>query len=155
MGIPPWVRQHLCNELGPWAANHITYLGAQKWLSQNANIFQIFPNYFSLHENYCIWSKFNWRCFPSVQSTISCTWMRLWLGADQMTSYYLNYWRSNSWMHTRITQHQWLKTDHIKFITMVLHIVIHILMQSHDHFNNSLAVLIGNNFTWHSLDKLH
>ena len=37
-------------------------------------------------------SKFHWSLFLRVQLTISQHWFRLWLGADQATSHYLNQW---------------------------------------------------------------
>ena len=36
--------------------------------------------------------KFHWSLFLSVQLTISQHWFRLWLGADQAASHYLDQW---------------------------------------------------------------
>ena len=36
--------------------------------------------------------KFHWSLFPRVQLTIFQQWFRLWLGAVQATSHYLNQW---------------------------------------------------------------
>ena len=41
--------------------------------------------------------KFNWSLFLSIQLTIFSHWFRLWLGADQTTSHYLNQWWLDNW----------------------------------------------------------
>ena len=39
------------------------------------------------------WFKFQWSSFPRVQLTIIHYWFRLWLGAEETISHYLNQWR--------------------------------------------------------------
>ena len=45
-----------------------------------------------LNENVWIPIKFHWNLFLRVQLTIFQYWLRWWLGAFQVTSYYLNQW---------------------------------------------------------------
>ena len=53
--------------------------------------------------------EFPWNLFPRVQLTISQHWFRLWLGAKQATSHYLNWrWPSPS-MHICCTRRRWVK----------------------------------------------
>ena len=43
-----------------------------------------------MDENVVFWLKFHWSLFIRVQLTITQHWFRLWLGAVQATSHYLN-----------------------------------------------------------------
>ena len=59
-------------------------------------------------------SKFHWSLFPRVQLTIFQHWFRLWLGAVQATSHYLNQW----WLVYRricVTQPQWVNIPGYSF----------------------------------------
>ena len=49
-------------------------------------------NEFSWIKMYEFWLKFHRSLFPRVQLTIFQYWFRKWLGADQVTSHYLNCW---------------------------------------------------------------
>ena len=56
-----------------------------------AAIFQkTFSNTFSWMKMYEFQSKFHWSLFLGVKLTILQHWFRLWLGANQATSHYLN-----------------------------------------------------------------
>ena len=46
---------------------------------------------------YQFWLKFHWNLFLRLQLTILHQWFRLWLGADQVTSHYVNQW----WLHSQ------------------------------------------------------
>ena len=57
------------------------------------NISQMtFSNVFSSMKMFEFQLKFHWSLFPTVQLTIFQHWFRLWLGAVQATSHYLNQW---------------------------------------------------------------
>ena len=47
--------------------------------------------------------------FLKIQLIISQHWFRLWLGAKQVTSHYLNQWWFSLLMHTCIIRPQWVK----------------------------------------------
>ena len=49
-----------------------------------------FSNAFSWIKSFVFWFKFHWSLFLMVELTIFRHWFRLWLGADQATSHYLN-----------------------------------------------------------------
>ena len=51
-----------------------------------------FSNAFFLLKMFVFRLKFHWSLFPRVQLTIFQQWFRLWLGAVQATSHYLNQW---------------------------------------------------------------
>ena len=54
----------------------------------------IFSNAFSWMKMLQLRLKFHWSLFPRDQLTIFHHWFRLWLGAVQATSHYLNQWWS-------------------------------------------------------------
>ena len=69
-----------------------------------------FQNAFSWMKMYKLRLKFHWGLFLRVYLTISQHWFRLWLGANQATSHYMNQW----WLvyflpQICITQPQWVK----------------------------------------------
>ena len=47
-------------------------------------------NSFFLMKIYKFWLRFHWSLFPMAQSTTFQHWFKLWLGACQATSHYLN-----------------------------------------------------------------
>ena len=51
-----------------------------------------FWNGFSWMKMYEFWLEFHWNLFLGVQLTIFQLWLRWWLCANQVTSYYLNQW---------------------------------------------------------------
>ena len=51
-----------------------------------------FSSAFSWMKMFEFWLKFHWNLFIRVKLTIFHYWFRLWLGADQATSHYLNQW---------------------------------------------------------------
>ena len=55
-----------------------------------ANFLTTFSNAFSWKKIYKFRSRFHWSLFPGVQLTIFQHRFRYWLGADQVTSHYLN-----------------------------------------------------------------
>ena len=56
-------------------------------------IFQkTFSNTFSWMKMYEFQLRFHWSLFLRVKLTLLQHWFRLWLGADQATSHYLNQW---------------------------------------------------------------
>ena len=66
-----------------------------------------FSNVFSSMKMFEFWFKFHWSLFPRVQFTVSQHWFRLWLGAVQATSHYLNQW----WLvyrHICVTRPYWV-----------------------------------------------
>ena len=52
---------------------------------------------------------FQWNLFLRVKSTIFQHWFRYWLGADQVTTHYLNQWLFILLTHICITRPQWVK----------------------------------------------
>ena len=52
--------------------------------------------------------KFQWNLFLRVQLTIFQHWFRLWLGAGQATSHYLNQWWSSLLTHICVSRPQWV-----------------------------------------------
>ena len=72
----------------------MTYRGLTNWgRDKMAAIFQsTVSNGFSWMKMYEFRLKFHWSLLPRIQLTIFQHWFRSWLGADQMTSYYLNQW---------------------------------------------------------------
>ena len=52
----------------------------------------IFSRAFSSMKIVVSWLNFHWNIFATVQLTIIQHWFRLWLGAGQATSHYLNQW---------------------------------------------------------------
>ena len=54
-------------------------------------------NPFSLMKIFEFRLKFHWSLFQRFQLTIFQHWFRLWLGADQATSHYLNQYRVDHW----------------------------------------------------------
>ena len=73
-------------------------------------IFQTtFSNAFSSMKMYEFWLRVHVSLYLRVQLTLIHHWLRLWLGADQATSHYLNQWWSNLLMHICVTQPQWVK----------------------------------------------
>ena len=73
---------------------HLIYSFKAHWSRDKmATIFQMtFSNAFSWIKMYKFRLIFDWSLFPSVQSTIFRHWFRLWFGAVQATSHYLNQW---------------------------------------------------------------
>ena len=61
-------------------------------LRQNGRHFQTFSYVFSWMKMYKFRLRFHWSLFPRVELTIFQHWVRLWLGAGQATSHYLNQW---------------------------------------------------------------
>ena len=53
--------------------------------------------------------RFQWSLFLRVQLTIIQHWFRLWLGAGQATSHYLNQWWLILLTHICVTRPQWVK----------------------------------------------
>ena len=81
-----------------------------------------FSNVFSLMKMYEFWLRFQWSLFPGVQLTIFQYWFRQWLGADQVTSHYLNQWwldyqrfyaSLNILMHVCVNWPQWVNQEFI------------------------------------------
>ena len=67
----------------------LTHWGRDKM----AAIFQTtFLHAFSWMKMYKFRLRFHWSLFPRVKLTIFQHWFRLWLGADQATSHFLNQW---------------------------------------------------------------
>ena len=63
------------------------------WGRDGMNISQTtFSNVFSSMKMFEFRKEFHWSLFPRVQFTIFQHWFRLWLGAGQATSHYLNQW---------------------------------------------------------------
>ena len=65
-----------------------------------------FSNVFSSKKIFEFRIKFPWSLFPMVQLTIFQHWFRLWLGAVQVTSHYLNQWWLISPTHICVTRPQ-------------------------------------------------
>ena len=67
----------------------LTYWG---WDNMAVILQTAFPNAFSWMKMYEFWIKFHWSLFLRFLLTIFQHWYRWWLGADQVTSLYLNQW---------------------------------------------------------------
>ena len=96
-GVEFKARHFLCQSLGYFIQSKrlsgfpllLTHWGRDKM----AAFFQTtFSNDFSWMKMYEFWLTFHWSLFLGVQLTIFQHWFRLWLGADQATSHYLNQW---------------------------------------------------------------
>ena len=83
INVPIW-HHHCHNEL-----TLLTHWGRDKMdaISQTT-----FSCAFSLMKIAVFWLNFHWNMFARVQLTIIQHWLRWWLGADQVTSHYLNQW---------------------------------------------------------------
>ena len=60
-------------------------------------------------ERFVNWVKIHLRWFRSVQFTITQPWFRKWLGAEYMTSHYLNQFWPDSLTHICGTMGRWVK----------------------------------------------
>ena len=75
------------------------------------------------HE-FCL--RFHWSLFLRVQLTIFHHWFRLWLGADQATSHFLERWWPCLLTHMCVTRPQWVKSTSLYInITMFSMLFIH------------------------------
>ena len=84
----------LCCHMPSLDYNELTHWGRDEM----AAIFQTpFANGFSWMKLYEFRLKFHWSLFLGVELTIFQHWFRLWLGADQATSHYLNQWWLVHW----------------------------------------------------------
>ena len=61
-----------------------------------------FSDAFSRMKNFVFWLEFHWSLFLRVQSRGSQHWFRLWLGAEQATSHYLDQCWLSSWPLTAV-----------------------------------------------------
>ena len=93
----------------------LTHWGRDK----TATILQTtFSNAFSWIKICEFWLMFHWILFLRVNYTIFQYWFRLWLGADQATSHYLNQWWSVYWCicaplgHSEWRQSYWETFEH-------------------------------------------
>ena len=68
---------------------HLTHWGRERMAAISHTTFL---NAFSWMKIYEFRLKFHWSLFPRVQLTIFHYWFRQWLGADRVTSHYLNQW---------------------------------------------------------------
>ena len=63
--------------------------------------------------------KFRWSLFLRVQLTIFQHWFRLWLGADQATSHYLNqWWLDYRRIYASLGLNELIKSTHSSFDTL-------------------------------------
>ena len=67
----------------------LTHRGRDKMATISQMTFSVA---FSWMKIYKFWLKFHWSLFLGFKSTIFQHWFRSWLGADQVTSHYLNQW---------------------------------------------------------------
>ena len=74
-----------------WVMDVLTHWGRDK---MNAISQTTFSSAFSWMKMFEFRLKFHWNMFLRVQLTIFQHWLRLWLGAGQATSHYLNQWWS-------------------------------------------------------------
>ena len=83
----------------PWLDAPAIYPASTHWrLDKMAAISQTtLSNTFSWMKIFEFRLKFHWSLFPRIQLTIFQHWFRLWLGADQATSHYLNQWWLDHW----------------------------------------------------------
>ena len=82
----------------------LTLLPLGKWLPFQRYFKCIFINW-----NLVFWLEFHQSLFLRVQLTISQPWFGLWLGAEQMTSHYLNQGWPSSPTHICDTRVRWVK----------------------------------------------
>ena len=82
------VTEHNISRRNKAAYNMSTHWGRDKM----AAIFQTFTNAFLWRKMFELRLRFHWSLFLRVQLTIVQHWFRLWLGAIQAPSHYLNRW---------------------------------------------------------------
>ena len=88
--VYPHIREQKPNS----SVTQLTHWGRDKM----AAIFQTtFSNAFSWMKMFKLRLRFHWSLFPRVKLTIFEHWFRLWLGAGQATSHYLNQWWLGYW----------------------------------------------------------
>ena len=68
---------------------HLTHWGRDKMAAFSQTTLS---NAFSWIKMFEFRLRFHWILFPGIQLTIFQHWFRLWLGAGQATSHYLNQW---------------------------------------------------------------
>ena len=75
-------------------------------------------------KRFVFWFKFHWCLFPVLQLEITQHWVRLWPGADQAPSHYLNQWRQSQQTPICVTNALWVisQTLHIKHTPQDSHI---------------------------------
>ena len=84
--------QKFCFE--QWAATALTHWGRDKMVAFSQMTLE---NPFSWMKMFEFRLNFHWSWFLRVQLTIFQQWFRLWLGADKVTSHYLNQWWLDCW----------------------------------------------------------
>ena len=90
----------------------LTHWGWDKMGAICAILRSPFSDSFSSIKVFVFWVKFHWNLFPRDQLTISQYWYRLWLGANKVTSYWLEQCWPISPMHLCITWLQWVDSNH-------------------------------------------
>ena len=66
----------------------------------------VFSDAFSWMKIYEFWLRFHWSLFLMFELTVLQHWIRLWLGAFQATSHYLNQWWTRLLTHLCVTRPQ-------------------------------------------------
>ena len=80
-------------------------------LDKIATILQTrFSDAFSWMASFVFWLKFHWSLFLRVQLAITQHWFRQWLGAEQVTSHYLNQCWPDSLTHVCGTRGRWVNS---------------------------------------------
>ena len=75
--------------LSQWMSQTLTHWG---WDKIATNSLRTFSNAFPWMKIYKLRLRFHWSLFPRVQFIMFQHWFRLWLGAEQAPSHYLNQW---------------------------------------------------------------
>ena len=69
-----------------------------------------FSNAFPWMKKYTIWFKIHWSLLLRFQLTINQHWFGLWLGAEQVTSHYLNQWWPSLLKRICVSRPQWVNS---------------------------------------------
>ena len=80
-----------------------------RWKPHQSRVMFLFMQNFQMHfHHFAFWFKFHWSLFLGFLLTIGQHWLRLWLGAKQVTSHYLNQCWPNSLMYICVTRGRWV-----------------------------------------------
>ena len=97
-----------CEETGldkAWSIS--THLPLDKMVAVSQTIFSAA---FLWMKSFVLWLKFHWSLFLRVKLAITQHWFRLWLGAEQAASHYLNQCWPDSLMHICGTRGRWVNS---------------------------------------------
>ena len=101
-----------------------------------------FSNAFSSMKMFEFRLKLHWSLFPRVQLTIFQHWFRLWLGADQATSHYLNqWWLDYRRIYASLGLSELINPLRAKFFRGNINIYLHFMSSLHIDLTQVLKIL--------------